>query len=222
MKRFLIPFIALSLCAPANADLGAADITGPSGQTTTGKSYKARCGTSKKKCVVSFRGEKFIVNDSDGIYRDQFVDVNLQKACKQRALLLPWVTSCFANQLDWDFTLTYLNEAGERRSALVSFIPRYLSTGATDRAQDFQRDLQVWLQGILRPVGPSIKVEQPREPIQTRPVPPRQKEELSCKPALRGFECDWQKYLDANPSVKAWADANPELAEKERIRAGGK
>ena len=38
--------------------------------------------------------------------------------------------------------------------------------------------------------------------------------------SVEGFDCNYSDYLDANPSVKAWADANPELAAKERARLG--
>ena len=44
------------------------------------------------------------------------------------------------------------------------------------RAKEFIRDLQVWMEDILRPIGPSVKVESPgqqlpsRRPKQTQPV----------------------------------------------------
>ena len=44
--------------------------------------------------------------------------------------------------------------------------------------------------------------------------------QLDCGTVLRDYNCNYDAYLNANPSVKAWADANPEIAEKERIRLG--
>lgn len=44
--------------------------------------------------------------------------------------------------------------------------------------------------------------------------------ELDYGRVLKDYECNYDAYLDANPSVKAWADANPELAAKERTRLG--
>lgn len=41
-----------------------------------------------------------------------------------------------------------------------------------------------------------------------------------CGRVLREFDCNYSDYLDTNPSAKAWADANPELAAKERARLG--
>ena len=156
----LLPFLLYSLwLQAARADLDGADITGPKGQTTTGQSYEARCGIKKEKCKVSFEGEKLIVNDGDGIYSNQFVSVVLTRECTQRSFLMPWVVSCFQNQLDWDFTITYKSADGNQRTALISFMPRYLNTNPTDRARSFQRDLQIWAENVLRPIGPSIKIE---------------------------------------------------------------
>ena len=41
---------------------------------------------------------------------------------------------------------------------------------------------------------------------------------LSAPKKLVPFECDWNAYLEANPSMKAWAESNPEAAEKQRIK----
>lgn len=221
MKRSLL-IAALYFAAfvsEAKADLGGADITGPSGETTTGRSYKARCGADKDKCTVSFKEGKLVVNDKGGIYRDQFINVVRNRVCTQRAILLPFLTSCFENQYDIAFTITYDNDEGSRRSALITFMPRYLSTGATDRAREFERDLQVWIEDVLRPIGPSVRIEEPRPQPPSRRQKPQQ-ELKTCKVPLTEYGCNWKKYLEANPSVKAWADANPAMAEKEQIRLG--
>ena len=39
-----------------------------------------------------------------------------------------------------------------------------------------------------------------------------------CDAKLVPFECDWDVYLEANPATKAWAVANPAMAEQERIK----
>jgi len=43
---------------------------------------------------------------------------------------------------------------------------------------------------------------------------------LNCKVPLSDYGCNWDKYLEANPQVKAWAEANPAIAEKEKIKLG--
>jgi hypothetical protein len=219
----LLPILLVPLLPqPAKADLDGADITGPKGQTTTGQAYEARCGIKKEKCKVSFKDEKLIINDGAGIYRDQFVSVVLTRECTQRAVLMPWVTSCFQNQLDWDFTITYKASDGTQRTALISFMPRYFNTNPTDVARSFERDLQIWSEDVLRPIGPSIQVEPSSKP-DARPSrrPAAVVPVTSCKPPLIDYGCSWSKYLAANPSVSGWAKANPQMAEKERIRLGG-
>ena len=39
-----------------------------------------------------------------------------------------------------------------------------------------------------------------------------------CDAKLVPYECNWNAYLNANPATKAWAEANPSMAEQERIR----
>ena len=43
---------------PAKADLGSADITGPSGDTSSGQTYQARCGQSQKNALLALRMER--------------------------------------------------------------------------------------------------------------------------------------------------------------------
>ena len=42
----------------------------------------------------------------------------------------------------------------------------------------------------------------------------------NCGRVLQDYDCNYSAYLDANPSVKAWAESNPELAAQERARLG--
>ncbi len=41
-----------------------------------------------------------------------------------------------------------------------------------------------------------------------------------CDQKLHSYKCSFSAYLEANPSVKSWAIANPVMAQKERIRLG--
>ena len=176
----------------AKADLGGADITGPSGDTTTGQTYKARCGVDKKKCTVGFVDGKLMVNNKGGIYRDQFVSVQKVVECTQRTLLFGITTSCFEDQYDTRFTITYDNSQGQRRTALITFMPRYLHTMPFVWAKEFERDLQVWMEDILRPIGPSVQVEGPRQQPPSR-RPNSKQPVISCKAPLSDFECNWEK-----------------------------
>jgi hypothetical protein len=48
----------------------------------------------------------------------------------------------------------------------------------------------------------------------------KKQKKLDCGRVLQDYDCNYEKYLAANPTVKAWAENNPELAAKERIRLG--
>lgn len=39
-----------------------------------------------------------------------------------------------------------------------------------------------------------------------------------CDFKLKAYNCSYNAYLDANPGMKRWAEINPELAAKERVR----
>lgn len=45
-------------------------------------------------------------------------------------------------------------------------------------------------------------------------------ESLKCNFKLKTYKCSYNSYLEANPGMKKWADLNPELANKERVRLG--
>jgi len=224
VKRFLLLtlFVAIS-AGSAKADLEGADITGPSGDTSTGQTCKARCGNSLKKCTVSFKDGKVMINDKGGIYSDQFISVVTARTCRQRAMLLPFVRSCFDNQYDCDFTFTYQSSDGGKKSALIAFRPGCLLQGMAAHAV-LERDLQVWIEDVLRPIGPSIQIETgPKQRPSSRPKPQPvtiDANSKKCKPPLSDYECSWSKYLDSNSHIKQWADANPAMAEKEKIRLG--
>lgn len=46
----------------------------------------------------------------------------------------------------------------------------------------------------------------------------KKEKEPQCSRVLKPFKGNWDDYLAANPNVKAWAEANPTMAEKEKIR----
>lgn len=54
--------------------------------------------------------------------------------------------------------------------------------------------------------------------LSTQPEVDKVAEGESCDFKLSDYDCSWAKYLDANPTVKAWAAANPEMAQKEKAK----
>lgn len=45
-----------------------------------------------------------------------------------------------------------------------------------------------------------------------------EKDVPKCDFKLRPYDCSYNTYLEANPSMKEWAELNPEMASKERLR----
>ena len=159
MRQFLpVLIVSIFTSSPCLADLGGADITGRNGSTSSGIKYEARCGLKLEKCEVSFKGERLIVDEGQGISLSQFISVTTDRTCRQRSILLPMFKSCYESQYDKDFIITYRASDGEKRSALIAFRPGYLLQGV-DAYQSFERDLQIWIGDVLRPIGPSIQVQ---------------------------------------------------------------
>jgi len=46
----------------------------------------------------------------------------------------------------------------------------------------------------------------------------KEKEGPKCNFKLKQYDCSFDRYLEANPSLKKWAELNPEMADKERIK----
>ena len=41
---------------------------------------------------------------------------------------------------------------------------------------------------------------------------------LQCAPVLKPYKCSWSQYLEANASVRAWAQKYPQMASAEKTR----
>ena len=46
----------------------------------------------------------------------------------------------------------------------------------------------------------------------------KKREGPKCDFKLRKYDCSYEAYLDANPGMKRWAELNPEMATKERLK----
>ena len=69
--------VSVFSASPCLADLGGADITRENGSTTSGVKYEARCGLKLEKCDVSFKDQRLIVDEGQGILLSQFISVRL-------------------------------------------------------------------------------------------------------------------------------------------------
>ena len=67
----------------------------------------------------------------------------------------------------------------------------------------------------------SCGLEDKAKKLQEEAVKKAQEERLkACDFKLQPYDCSFTAYLDANPAMKQWAELNPEMAAKEKIRLG--
>jgi hypothetical protein len=147
---FLVLLLVIGVFTPSHADLGIAD-------TPPGTTYKAKCGAKLKPCNISFSDNLLIINKSNTVARDKVVSVVTERTCRQRSILLPMLRSCYDSQYDHDITINYIGSDNSKKSALIVFRPGYLLQGDEVRS-NFMREMQVWMQDVIRPVGPSIEL----------------------------------------------------------------
>ena len=192
---------------PVHADLGDADLKVKSsiGRSNFSRSYKAKCGKAQTRCNVGFRNGKLIINDQNGIYKEQLIRVDMSRTCRQKSLVLPFVTSCYGEQLDYDYILHYEDTKGQQRSALISFWPGYLRKKVSHN-KGFSEALAVWRNDAT----PYMSKE--KEKVK------KQKMLATCAKEFVTYDCSWSNYLKENPQVAKWAKNNPDLANKEFIR----
>ena len=172
MKRLLLPLLAaLALPTALMADLGGADLPNSGSFSTSNKVYDAWCGqfeyTFKPPkgvdCKVQFKNGRLIVDDGNGITKDQIRKVKLELRCKDTFLL----SSCADGHRDKRYRINYVdskmswwsewlqNLRGKvvaNKTALITFRDR-------DTDEFFRNDFEVWLGFPIRKDGPTIKLE---------------------------------------------------------------
>jgi hypothetical protein len=145
--------LAIGTAVPTKADLGDADITGPTGGTTTGNTFDGWCGEKRTDCKVTFSNERLVVDAGQGITKQQYRSVKKNHVCRYRSLGIldcsSWDGS--AKFYDKEFLISYTASDGGERTALITFRNQQVS-------DKFERDLEIWSQKVLRPIGPSIEI----------------------------------------------------------------
>ena len=144
----------MCLASPALADLGEADVIGPSGSADEAQVFKAWCGDKRKDCKVQFIKDRLVTGSGSGIDRTQLIEAKKTHVCRYRT----WgILDCTAidrstRLYDKEFVLTYLSSDSQRKSAVITFRNQRVS-------DQFERNLELWMQSNLRDIGPSIKIE---------------------------------------------------------------
>ena len=122
---------------------------------------------------------------------------------------LPGLIGFGAKKHDYLFTINYVDEAGNTQATTVGFknnVP----------ANQFMSEL-MGMTGLS--MGETNKTLQ--EQINTLQAAAAEKARLAalqCAPVLKPYKCSWSQYLEANASVRAWAQKYPQMATAEKTR----
>lgn len=128
-----------------------------------------------------------------------------------------------AKNHDFDFTVDGYDEEGKKVALQFKFInnkPVKRLTSELNRISGLGMGRQRSIAEIKAIESGETPLNAMSTSIETALKSPSKTKQLSCGMVLKDFGCNYDAYLNANPSVKAWADANPLLAEKERVRLG--
>lgn len=126
-----------------------------------------------------------------------------------------------AKKHDYNFTIDGYDEEGRRVALLFKFKKEEPAKSMTEELYR----ISGLPMGRQRSIAEIKSIESGESPLNAmvgaaEPALANVKKSSNCGRVLMEFDCNYSSYLDANPSVKAWADSNPELAAKERARLG--
>ena len=128
-----------------------------------------------------------------------------------------------AKNHDFDFTVDGYDDEGKKVALQFKFIndkPVKKLTSELYRISGLAMGRQRTIAEIKAIENGDAPLNAMSPSIETALQSPVKAKQLNCGVVLKEFDCNYDAYLDANPSVKAWAEANPALADKERARFG--
>lgn len=192
-------------------------------------SYEALCGGTKCTVSVSSRG----ISSPQGsipVSRIAYWSVNGESSTSVGTGVATTILfggigllGFLAKNHEFDFTVDGYDAEGRKVSMQFKFVNNKPSKRLTEElyrvsglAMGRQRSIAE-IKAIEAGEAPLNAME---PTIQPELAGVKQQKQFNCGRVLRDYECNYDAYLAANPSVKAWADANPDLAAKERVRLG--
>ena len=124
---------------------------------------------------------------------------------------LPGLIGFGAKKHDYQFSISHLDSSKNVQIESIKFVNN-------TPANQFMMEL-MGLTGLsMGAVNEDLQVR--REQIAAEKAEEERIANLECGRVLKAYQCSWGAYLEGNPSVKAWAEKYPEMAEKERIKQG--
>ena len=125
--------------------------------------------------------------------------------------LLGLLASSGAKSHDYQFNISHVDNSGNTQITTIRF-------KNDSPANQMSMEL-IGMTGLtMGEINPTLQAR--LDVIKAEAAEKERIANLECGKVLKVYDCNWNKYLDANPSVKAWAVKFPDMAEKERIKQG--
>lgn len=212
MKKVAISALAVAMLSPAAALAG---------------SYEALCGDVKCTISVSSAGIRS-VQGSIPPSRISYWSVNGESSTSVGTGVATTILfggigllGFLAKNHDFDFTVDGYDADG--RKVALQF--KFKNNKPVKKLTTELYRISGLAMGRQRSIAEIKAIESGEAPLNAmqstvEPALGSTKKTRDCGRVLRDFDCNYSAYLDANPSIKQWADLNPELAAKERARLG--
>ncbi|WP_143593679.1 hypothetical protein [Synechococcus sp. 1G10] len=181
-------------------------------------SYDALCGNVN--CNVSVTADEFIT-PSGGISRDQITSWNQGGQGATTSIGtgiattiifgVPGLIGFLAKNYDYRFTISYADGAGNPAIQEIRFVN---NKPAVNFAYDMSR-LTGLASGQRSEKSIALMNEKKAAEAEKARIA-----SLDCGKVLKQYNCSWDMYLSANPSVATWAASYPSMANVEKARLG--
>ena len=182
--------------------------------------YQAICSTGSN-CTVTLANGKIIMPEAI-IEKENILswsqvgagskgDTGMKVASFIGLGLLGLLASSGAKAHDYKFNISHIDKSGNIQISTIQFKN---DTPANQLSMEL-----IGMTGLT--AGESNPTLQAKLDVLKEEAAERERiANLECGKVLKAYECNWNKYLESNPTVKAWANKFPEIAEKERIKQG--
>ena len=182
--------------------------------------YQAICSTGSR-CTVTIAGGK-IISPSGTIDKEKILtwtqggegskgDTGMKAASFLGFGLLGLIAAGGAKTHDYSFDISHVDNSGNIQITTFQF--------KNDSPANRMSMELIGLTGLtMGETNPTLQAK--LDTLKEEAAERERIANLECGKVLKAYDCNWNKYLDSNPAVKAWAEKFPEMAEKERLKQG--
>ena len=182
--------------------------------------YEAICSTGSR-CTLTIAGGK-LISPTAIIAKENILswsqggkgskgDTGMKAASFLGFGLVGLIAAGGAKTHDYKFDISYVDKSGNVQITTIQF-------KNDSPANRLAMELMGMTGLTMGEVNPTLQAK--LDKLQEEAAERERIANLECGKVLKVYDCNWNKYLDANPAVKAWAEQFPDMAEKERIKQG--